>query len=171
VPYDCGYAFVADPRPLHDAVSSHTSYRMLVGDARDQVDWNLEWSRRARGIATYAAIRGLGRRGIADLVDRCCRHAKALVTRIGALDGAEVLWEPTINQGLVRFLSARSAPTPADHDARTDEIIGRILKAGEAFFGGATWRGMRCMRVSVCNWQTSDDDVDRTVAAVQAAVK
>ena len=88
------------------------------------------------------------RRAVAALVERCCRHAHSLTTRIGALPGAEVLWEPTINQGLVRFLDAEidslfsgglpPAEGAAAHDRRTDEVIAAILKTGEAFFGGTT---------------------------------
>jgi glutamate/tyrosine decarboxylase-like PLP-dependent enzyme len=80
--------------------------------------------------------------------------------------GVEVLWEPTINQGLVRFLDSKPGASEEDHDRRTDEVIARILAAGEAFFTGTTWRGRRAMRVSVCNWQTSDEDVQRAVASV-----
>jgi glutamate/tyrosine decarboxylase-like PLP-dependent enzyme len=170
VPYDSGYAFVAD-RSAHFASMTHrSSYMMHEGDARDQVDYNPEWSRRARGIATYAAIRQLGRSGVADLVDRCCRHATALVEQIGQLPGAEVIWKPLINQGLVRFRDERAEVGDADHDARTDQVIEQILNKGEAFFGGVTWRGRRCMRVSVANWQTSDHDVARAVAAVSQAI-
>jgi len=167
VPYDAGYVFVADPEAHRKSMSHRTSYTTLVEGTRDQIDWNPEWSRRARGVSTYAAIRQLGRRGIADLIDRTCHHARVLVTRIGALPGAEIIWTPTLNQGLVRFLTSKPGATAIDHDARTDEVIARIVKSGEAFFGGTTWRGTRCMRVSVCNWQTSDDDIDRAVAAVQ----
>ena len=170
VPYDSGYAFVRSGRALREAVSHRTSYRTLVEGARDQIDWNLEWSRRARGVATYAAIRQLGRDGIADLIERTCGHAQRLVARIGALPGAAVVWRPTINQGLVRFLSRRPSATEADHDARTDDVIARILDRGDALFGGVTWRGRRCMRVSVCNWQTNDGDIDRAVNAVGAAL-
>ena len=170
VPYDSGYVFVADRDAHVKSISHRTSYTTIVEGARDQIDWNPEWSRRARGVATYAAIRQLGRRGIEDLVDRACRHAHALVTRIGELPGAEVVWMPTINQGLVRFLSLRSGATATDHDARTDEVIARVVRSGNAFFGGTTWSGARCMRVSVCNWQTSDADIDRAVAAVRRAL-
>lgn len=170
VPYDSGYAFVAD-RAAHFASMTHrSSYMMHEGDARDEVDYNPEWSRRARGIATYAAIRHLGRRGVADLVDRCCRHATTLVDRIGALAGAKAVWRPIINQGLVRFVDERPGATDADHDSRTDGVIEHILNAGEAFFGGVTWQGRRCMRISVASWRTSDDDVDRAVAAVARAI-
>jgi glutamate/tyrosine decarboxylase-like PLP-dependent enzyme len=171
VPYDSGYAFVADPQSQRNAVSHRASYITVVEGARDQIDWNPEWSRRARGVATYAAIRQLGRQGIVDLIDRTCHHAQALVTRIGALPGAEIAWKPTINQGLLRFLNHKPHATQADHDAYTDEVIAKILESGEAFFGGTTWQGMRCMRVSVCNWQTSDEDVNRAVAAVEKALR
>jgi glutamate/tyrosine decarboxylase-like PLP-dependent enzyme len=135
-------------------------------DARDQIDWNPEWSRRARGFPTYAALRQLGHEGVAALVERCCVHAHALVTRIGQLPGAEIMSEPTINQGLVRFPDSRPGSTDSDHARRTDEIIAAILASGEAFFTGSNWNGHRVMRVSVCNWQTSDDDVERAVNAV-----
>jgi aromatic-L-amino-acid decarboxylase len=166
-PFDCGYAFVADSEAHRGAFSHRTSYTMFVNDARDQIDWNPEWSRRGRGVATYAALRQLGRSGIAELVERTCAHAHALVTRIGRLPGAQVIWEPTINQGLVRFLDPSSGAKQEDHDRRTDETIARIVATGEAFFGGTTWRGKRCMRVSVCNWQTCEADVERAVRAAQ----
>lgn len=169
-PFDCGYAFIADADAHRGAFSHRTSYTYFVDDARDQIDWNPEWSRRGRAVPTYAAIRQLGRLGIADLVERSCAHAHALVTRIGGLLGAEVVWEPAINQGLVRFLDPRPDATSADHDRRTDETIARIVATGEAFFGGTTWRGKRCMRVSVCNWQTSANDVERAVRAAQIAI-
>jgi len=171
VPYDSGYAFVADAEAHHASMTHRSSYMMHEGDARDQVDWNPEWSRRARGLASYAAIRQLGRRGIADLIDRSCHHAATLVTRIGGLRGAEALWQPLINQGLVRFLDERPEATDSDHDARTDRVIEEILSVGEAFFGGVTWRGRRCMRISVSNWQTGESDVDRAVHAVARAIE
>jgi glutamate/tyrosine decarboxylase-like PLP-dependent enzyme len=171
VPYDSGYAFVADARAHFASMTHRSSYMMHEGDARDQVDYNPEWSRRARGIASYAAIRQLGRRGVSDLVDRCCSHARSLVECIGALPGAEAMWKPVINQGLVRFRDARPNATDADHDSHTDRVIEQILADGEAFFAGVTFRGRRCMRISVSNWQTTDGDVDRAVAAVDQAIR
>jgi glutamate/tyrosine decarboxylase-like PLP-dependent enzyme len=158
VPYDSGYAFVADREAHRAAMSYRASYLTHDEAARDQLDWTPEWSRRARGFATYAAIRELGRRGVAELVERCCDHARAIVSGIGALPGAEVVWLPQINQGLVAF----------GDDARTDAVIAAIVASGEAFFGGTTWRGRRCMRVSVCNWQTTGDDVRRAVELVDS---
>ncbi|MEK6644431.1 MAG: aminotransferase class V-fold PLP-dependent enzyme [Planctomycetota bacterium] len=167
VPYDCGYAFVADATAHRASMSHRASYLDHAETARDQIDWNPEWSRRGRGVATYAAIRQLGRGGIADIVERTSRRAHALVTRIGALAGAEVIWTPQLNQGLVRFLDPRRGATDADHDLRTDTVTDAILKSGEAFFSNTTWRGKRCMRISVVSWRTDDADVDRSVTAVQ----
>ena len=132
---------------------------------RDAVDWTPEWSRRARGFAVWAALRSLGLSGVRDLVERSCGLATTLVARIGELDGAEVLAEPIVNQGLVRFLDPGGG-----HDRRTDEVIARIVAGGEAWFGGVTWRGARAMRVSVSSWRTTDGDVERAVAAVRNAL-
>jgi glutamate/tyrosine decarboxylase-like PLP-dependent enzyme len=167
VPFDCGYAFVADTKSHRASMSYHAPYLTHASDARDQMDWNPEWSRRARGFPTYAALRQLGRNGVTELVERCCEHAHALVMSMGKLPGAEVVWEPVINQGLVRFLDRKAGASDADHDRRTDEVIAKICATGEAFFGGTTWRGRRAMRVSVSNWRTSAEDVRRVVRAVE----
>lgn len=166
VPFDCGYAFVAHPDAHRAAMSHRAAYLTHDESARDELDWNPDWSRRARGFPTYAALRQFGRDGLAALIERCCLHAHALVMKVGALPGAEVVWEPVINQGLVRFLSPSAGATELDHDRRTDEVIAAIVAQGVAFFGGTSWRGRRAMRVSVCNWQTSDEDVLRAVRSV-----
>jgi len=170
VPYDCGYAFSSDPVAHRAAMSHREPYLTHHQEARDQMDWNPEWSRRARGFPTYAALRQLGREGVAALVERCCEHARSLVLRIGNLPGAEIVWKPAINQGLVRFLDPMRGASGPDHDRRTDAVIQRILATGEVFFGGTTWRGRRAMRVSVCNWQTSEVDIERSVSAVARAL-
>lgn len=171
VPYDCGYAFVRDGESHLASMSHHESYLIQQAGARDPVDWNPEFSRRARAFPTYAALRQLGRVGVARLVERCCRHAKTLVTRIGQLPGAEVVATPIINQGLVRFIAPHPGASALDSDRRTDEVISAIDRGGEAFFGGTTWRGRRAMRVSVSSWQTRDEDIDRAVLAVATALK
>jgi len=171
VPFDSGFAFVAEPQAHRASLSQQASYITHATEARDEMNWNPEWSRRARGLPTYAALRQLGRSGVADLVDRCCRHARGLVLGIGNLPGARVVWEPTLNQGLVRFLDPRADASEEDHDRRTDETIAAIVAGGEAFFGGTTWHGQRCMRVSVCNWQTNDEDVARVIGAVAKVLK
>ncbi|MFZ0819791.1 MAG: pyridoxal-dependent decarboxylase [Candidatus Acidiferrales bacterium] len=167
VPYDCGYAFVADPDAHRSSMTHQASYLMHEADARDEMDWNPEWSRRARGFPSYAALRQLGRNGVRAIVENCCAHAHSIVMGIGELSGAEVIWEPVINQGLVRFLEPAPGATEEDHDRRTDKVIAAINSTGEAFFGGTTWRGRRAMRVSVSSWMTSDDDVRRTIQAAK----
>jgi glutamate/tyrosine decarboxylase-like PLP-dependent enzyme len=166
VPYDCGYAFVANANAHRASMSSQAAYLTHDGDARDQLDWTPEWSRRARAFPTYAALRELGRNGVSNLVERCCAHAHSLVMEIGRLPGAQVVSAPVINQGLVRFLDPKPGASDADHDRRTEEVIAAILASGEAFFGGTTWRGRRAMRVSVSCWLTSKEDVRRVVMAV-----
>ena len=170
VPYDCGYAFVAKPEHHRAAMEHHASYLVHADDARDQLDWTPEHSRRARGFATWAALRELGRSGLSNLIWRCCQHAHDIVTRIGALPGARVTCVPQINQGLVRFQDTRPGAAETDHDRRTDQIMAAINASGEAFFTCTTWRGMRCMRVSVSSWRTSSHDVDRAVAAAARAL-
>jgi glutamate/tyrosine decarboxylase-like PLP-dependent enzyme len=161
LPFDSGQVFVAHPTAHRAAFAQEASYSVPSHELRNQKDWNPEWSRRGRGFVAYAAIRALGRAGIAEIVERCCAHARRLVDGIGQLPGAQIVAEPTINQGLVRFLG-----DDGDHDAVTDDVIRRIQSAGVSWFGGATWNGMRVMRVSVCNWMTSDDDIDRALASI-----
>ncbi len=171
VPYDCGYAFVADRQAHRRAFSHRVAYLDHSDVARDQVDWNPEYSRRARGFATYATIASLGREGISRIVADCCRHARAIVDGAGALPGVQVLARPLINQGLLRFLDARPGTTEEDSDRRTDEVTARIVASGEALFACTTWRGRRAMRVSVSSWATTDADVDRTLRAIAAALR
>lgn len=165
VPFDCGVAIVRDREAHREAMTIAASYIAAGEEVRDQIDWNPEWSRRARGVPVYAALRELGRTGVAQLVERCCVHCAALVAGIGGLPGVRVLHTPTLNQGLVRFL-ARDDATEQEHDARTDEVIAAINATGEAFFSPTTWQGKRAMRVSVVNWRTTDEDVQRTIRAV-----
>jgi glutamate/tyrosine decarboxylase-like PLP-dependent enzyme len=171
VPYDSGYAFVAHPDHHRAAMEHHASYLVHAADARDQLDWTPEHSRRARGFATWAALRELGRTGLSELIRGCCRHAHDIVTRIGALPNARAMCIPLINQGLVRFYDARPGATEEDHDRRTDDVMAEINATGEAFFTGTTWRGRRCMRVSVSSWRTTSDDVDRAVAAAERSLQ
>src|SRR5262249_24228225 len=136
-------------------------YSVPHAELRNQKDFNPEWSRRARAFPAYAAIRSLGRAGIASLVERCCAHARRLVGGIGRLPAAEIVAEPVINQGLVRFLGPDGT-----QDRAPDEVIARIRAQGVAWFGGATWNGRRVMRISVCNWLTSEQDIDRALESV-----
>ena len=171
VPYDCGYAFVTDRAAHYRAMGHHADYLTHSDAARDQVDWNPEYSRRARGFATYAAIASLGREGIARMVAECCQHAHTLVSRAGALPGVEVLHVPHLNQGLLRFPDPAPGASAEDHDRHTEAVTARIVASGEAMFACTTWRGMRCMRVSVCSWATTGADVQRAVQAIGRALR
>ena len=170
VPYDSGLAFIRDPEAHRASMTVTASYLSASDCVRDEIDWNPEWSRRARGFPLYAALRELGRSGVERLVDDCCLHARQLVAQIGALPGAQVLWLPTLNQGLVRFLAPGPAATERSHDQRTEAVLAAVNATGEAFFSGTTWGGRRAMRVSVVSWRTGTADVARTVAAVAAAL-
>lgn len=165
VPFDCGIALVRDREAHRAAMTISAAYLSAGGPARDQIDWNPEWSRRGRGFAVYAAMRELGRDGLEAVVDRCCARCHALVSGLGELPGARVLHPARLNQGLVRFLDLRAGATDADHDRHTDAVITAINATGEAFFSGTTWRDRRAMRVSVVNWRTSEEDVRRAIIA------
>ena len=168
VPYDCGVAIIRNREAHKAAMTISASYIEAQSAARDQIDWNPEWSRRARGVPVYAALKELGRTGVEALVDRCCDHCAALVAGIGALPGAEVLAAPTLNQGLVRF--SRPGATPEENDAYTDDVMMRINTTGEALFSGTNWNGRQAMRVSVVNWRTNEQDVQRAIAAATSVL-
>ena len=161
VPYDCGIAFCAHPDAHRAAMSVTASYLIHAepGGPRDEMDWNPEFSRRARGFPVYAAIRSLGRAGIAEMVERCCRHARRFGEELAAAPGVEVLNDVVLNQVLVRF----------GDDARTDAVIAAVQADGTCWLSGTTWHGARAMRISVSNWSTSDEDVERSAAAILRA--
>jgi glutamate/tyrosine decarboxylase-like PLP-dependent enzyme len=166
LPFDSGFVFVADPAAHSAVFAQPTSYAVPAEGVREPKDWNPEWSRRARGFVAYAALRSLGRSGVAELVERCCALATQLVDGLAALPEIEVLARPRINQGLVRFLAE-----DGEHDHRTDRVIEAIQHSGKVWFGGTTWRGKRAMRISVCNWRTSESDVEEAVAAVRTILE
>ena len=165
LPFDSGFAFTAHPESHKAAMTVRASYFSAGDDARHQIDWGPEWSRRARGVPVYAALRSLGRRGLAQMIERCCALTERLIAGMGALDGVEVLATPVINQGIVRFTA-----DDGDHDRRTDEIIERLQKSGVTWFGGSDWKGRRVMRVPVLNWRTTQKDIDMTIEAVRNAL-
>jgi len=159
VPYDSGIVFVADPEAHKSAMTMPAPYKVEVDNVRDQLEWGPEWSRRARGIPLYAALRTLGRNGVADMIERCCDLTADFVSKLGKLPGVEVLTTPVINQGLVRFVDP-----DGDHDNRTLEIIERINATGEAWFGPTTWHDKTVMRISMSNFRTTQEDIDRVIA-------
>jgi glutamate/tyrosine decarboxylase-like PLP-dependent enzyme len=162
VPYDSGIAFCAHPESHRAAMSVRAAYLEQSDPhaARDQMDWTPEFSRRARGFAIYAAIRSLGRSGIAELVERSCERASLFAELLGRAEGVEILNEVALNQVLVRF--------GAD-DAITQEVVRRVQEDGTCWLSGTTWQGVAAMRISVSNWQTSVDDVERSASAILEA--
>jgi glutamate/tyrosine decarboxylase-like PLP-dependent enzyme len=162
VPQDSGYVFVADSNAHRGAFAQTTSFAHAVEDTRRQLEWGPEWSRRARVLPTYAVIRSLGRSGIASLIERSCDLAQLITEGLAALPGVEVLAWPRINQALVRFLDPAG-----DHDARTEAVVAGVQASGKAWFGSTSWRGMRAMRISVCDWRTTEEDVALAIEAVK----
>jgi len=155
VGYDCGFVAVRDAG-AHRAAMSATAAYLLRSDQRENWEWVLDSSRRARGFALYAAIRSLGRAGVQSMVERCCALARRMADRLRVAPGVEVLNDVVLNQVLVRF----------GDDERTRAVIARVQDEGTAWMGGTTWHDMAAMRISVSNWSTTEADADRTVEAI-----
>jgi glutamate/tyrosine decarboxylase-like PLP-dependent enzyme len=157
VPYDCGVAIVRDAADQRDAMTSTAAYLIQSrGAERDAVDWVPEFSRRARGIPVYAALRALGRDGVADLVDRCCARARQFADLLSAEPGVRILADVVLNQVLVRF----------GDDELTRAVVAGVQADGTCWASGTTWHGLAAMRISVSNWATSEDDVARSAEAM-----
>ena len=157
VPYDSGLVFCADPAAHRAAMGARAGYLIHGAEGeRDALDYGPEHSRRARGFSVYAAIRALGSDGVAALVERCCSLAARFAERLAASGRATILEEVVLNQVLVRF---------AD-DATTRSVIEKVQHEGTCWMSGTTWRGQAAMRVSVSNWSTTSEDVDRSVEAI-----
>jgi glutamate/tyrosine decarboxylase-like PLP-dependent enzyme len=161
VPYDCGIAICAHPG-AHTAAMEYAAPYLQVSDlavARDPMGYSPEFSRRARGVPVYAAISQLGRSGVADLVDRCCGHARAIAAGLSELPGCEVLNEVVLNQVLVRF----------HDDERTRSILDRVHQDGDVYPSPSAWMGRAAIRLSVSNWRTNQSDVDRVLRSFAKA--
>ena len=168
VPYDCGIAIVADADAQRAAMGVQAAYLIhSAGAERDPFEWVPEFSRRARGFTVYAALRSLGRLGVADLVERGCRLASRMAARLARGEGVRILNEVVLNQVLVRF----EPPRGGDADAFTRAVIARVQRDGTCWLGGTRWHGMEAMRISVSNWSTTDDDADRSADAILAAAR
>ena len=158
VPYDCGLAIVRDPAALSAAMGMHGDY--LIQDAAgDPLDKVPEVSRRGRAVPVWAVLRALGRSGVADLVDGFCLHATAFADRIPTIEGAEVLNDVDFTQVCVSFGS----------DERTEAVVRAVLADGTSWMSGSRWRGRAVLRISVSNWSTTDEDVERSLDALRRA--
>ncbi len=166
VPYDSGIVLCAD-REAHQAAMGVRAAYLVQTDTdgpRDQLDWNPEFSRRARGFSVYAAIRSLGRLGVADLVERCCAHAQRFAEALATVPSVEILNDVVLNQVLVRFLD-----DAGDHDGYTRSVIDAVQHDGVCWLSGTTWHGMAAMRISVSSWATTDEDVERSIESIKRA--
>jgi glutamate/tyrosine decarboxylase-like PLP-dependent enzyme len=159
VPYDCGIAIVADPSALRTALSVRASY-LIHDEAGDPLDKVPEFSRRGRGVPVWAALRGLGRSGVAGLVDGLVANAQQIAAGIGALPGVDVLNDVVYTQVCFALPS----------DERTHEVTARLLADGTVWMSGSRWRERDVIRISVSNWSTNDEDVERSVDAVRRAI-
>jgi glutamate/tyrosine decarboxylase-like PLP-dependent enzyme len=164
VPYDCGIAVVARPEAMRAAMGVHAGYLINPAPAAgppDPLETVPEFSRRARGVPVWAALRALGRDGVAALVERLARHARELAAGIAAVPGAAVLNDVVFTQVCAAF----------GDDARTEAVTAALLGSGRVWMSGSRWHGRAVTRVSVSNWATTDADVAASIDAVGAAVR
>ncbi|TAK02315.1 MAG: aspartate aminotransferase family protein [Chloroflexota bacterium] len=171
VPYDSGIAIVRDAAAHHAAMTLGAAYYVeTAGGERDPYNWVAESSRQARGFAIYAALRSLGRDGLAAMIERGCALARRMADGLRDDPGVAILNDVVLNQVLVRFAppggADPTAPDP-DVDAFTREVIAAVQADGTCWLGGTTWHGMAAMRISVSNWSTTEADADLSVTAIR----
>jgi glutamate/tyrosine decarboxylase-like PLP-dependent enzyme len=159
VPYDSGLAFVRDEAQLNGAMSLTAAY-LPQGGHREPSQFTPELSRRARGVEVWAALRSLGRSGLAEIIERNCRHARRFARELEA-GGYEILNEVELNQVLVSFGDAE----------KTRRTIDRVQREGTCWCGGTVWQNRVAMRISVSSWATTDDDVERSLSAILHAAR
>jgi glutamate/tyrosine decarboxylase-like PLP-dependent enzyme len=159
VPYDCGLVFCRDAAALRAAMRPPGAAYLAEGEAREPDQYVPEFSRRARGIEVWAALLSLGRRGLSDLIDRTCAHARRFASGLRA-DGHQVLNDVVLNQVLVSFGSP----------VRTRRVIEEVQRGGVLWCGGSVWQGHTAMRISVSGWATTAADVERSLDGIRSAV-
>lgn len=155
VPYDCGITMCAHPESLRGAMSLSASYIEESPLERDPHEYVPEESRRARAIPVYAALRAMGRSGLSELVERCCRHAQRFAEGLDKA-GYDILNDVVLNQVLVSFGDAET----------TKRVIAGIQDEGTCWCSGTEWKGRTAMRISVSSWATTEDDVERSLDAM-----
>jgi glutamate/tyrosine decarboxylase-like PLP-dependent enzyme len=167
VPYDSGLVFTAHPAAHRASMSMAAAYLMRTpNEPRECMDWTPESSRRARGFSIYAAIKSLGRCGVEEMIDRCCRMARRFAERLSAERRIQILNEVVLNQVLVRV-----NPPGGDADRATRETVRRVQEERVCWLGGTRWHDMVAMRISVSNWSTGEEDVDRSADSIVRAAR
>ncbi|HKA86343.1 MAG TPA: pyridoxal-dependent decarboxylase [Haliangiales bacterium] len=166
-PYDCGIALTAHPEAHRRALGTRAHYLPGPDDSvvRTPYDYSPELSRRARGFAVYAALRQLGRAGVADLIDRTCALALRFADELGRVPGVEVIGGPGLNQLVVRFRD----PDGRDDDRHTRDVVRRVTDEGVCYPSPTVWKGVAGMRISVSSYRTDEADVRRSVDAIARA--
>jgi glutamate/tyrosine decarboxylase-like PLP-dependent enzyme len=163
VPYDSGLAIVAHPEDHFGAMSLKAEYlEKTATSLREPLDWVPEFSRRARGFALWAALRSLGRRGLAEMIDRCCDLAVLTAETLRKEPGIEILNDVVVNQTLIRF----HGDDPADDDRLTRDVVTRVQDDRVCWLSGTRWHGLEAMRFSVSNWSTTERDIEMTVESI-----
>jgi len=158
VPYDSGIVIVRDSASHRASMTVTAEYlEQTTGVERDNFEWVPEFSRRARGFPIYATLRALGRNGVAALIDGCCDRAQQFAELLGRDQRVAILNDVVLNQVLVRF---------SDSDEVTRDVITRVQQEGTCWLAGTTWQGQAAMRISVSNWSTSAEDVEKSAAAI-----
>ena len=165
VPYDSGLVFVAHPAAHRAAMGQTAAYlTRSPEEPREPMDWVPESSRRARAFTMYAALRSLGRTGVTDMVERCCRLARRFADRLREEPTIRILNDVALNQVLVRV-----EPRGGDADAATRDALRRVQEERVCWLGGTRWHDMEAIRVSVSNWSTTEEDVDRSALSIVRA--
>jgi glutamate/tyrosine decarboxylase-like PLP-dependent enzyme len=160
VPYDCGIVFCADEAAHRGAMSLAAAYIVATKEERDPHEFVPEESRRARAIPVYAALRSLGRKGLAELIERNCRQAHRFAEALQSA-GYDVLNDVTLNQVLVSFGDAE----------QTQRVIKAVQEDGTCWCSGTVWKGRTAMRISVSNWSTTDEDVEKSIKAMVSVAR
>jgi len=168
VPYDSGLVFTAHADAHQRALMVPAHYIQMTPGERDPRAFTQDESRRARGIPVYAALRALGRRGVSDLVERCCACARRMAEALGAHAQVRLLNDVVLNQVLVQFVPLDG--DPRDPGAFTDAVVAGVQREGTCWIGGTEWRGRRAARISICNWSTGESDVDCSAAAIARVI-
>ncbi len=167
LPYDSGLAFVRDAASHHAAMTLGAAYYVQTeGGERDPFNWTPESSRRARGFAVLAGLRSLGRSGLVDLVERDSALARRMAERLATGPGVTILNDVVLNQVLARFEADEDDAAGTAGDRRTRAVIDAVQRDGTCWLGGTVWAGRAAMRISVSGWQTTDDDIERSAAAI-----
>jgi glutamate/tyrosine decarboxylase-like PLP-dependent enzyme len=163
VPYDSGLAIVRKPAAVRSAMQLSAAYLVEGGTARDGTEYVPEASRRARGFVIWAALRSLGRTGVAEMVERSCGLARLMADELSETEGVRILNEVVLNQVLVAL----------EHDdgELTAQVIARVQADGTCWLAGTTWRGAPAIRVSLCNWSTTEEDVRRSADVIRGAIE